>query len=1477
MKKHMNLIFAIAVMLFVLPLFTTPAGAHTEPVMADYSAFPIFNSQSVPPNIMIILDNSGSMNFNAYGTYPGSDGGYVTDAPFFGEPYNKVNEITNSFQVISYQDDAEENVGANQSLYYDHEDLDLGGFSTTSNDSIVGIRFQNVSIPQGATIHSAYLEFTANVYGDTATSLTVEGEDIDDAAPFSAVADNLKDRTGTTETVTWNIATSTPWSAGSSYQTPDLTDIVQEIVGRGGWASGNSMVFRLSGTGKRDIRAYDANSSTAPKLHVVYHNVNDENPRRYYGYFNPDYFYKSISNVFYHAYKKIGYDMTNSRWDVETLTGSAATLTDADIVNQKLWDGNWLNWLSMRRIDVLRKVLMGGKVTARTGGGNEVVYGEIPVQTSRAWRRTFDTTALSAVSPYDGNCIYRIEGGDIDVLYVNGSYVNHSYDIRIQKERDYEPEDFMADGNLVGILQRIGEKARWGNIWFNTYSGGGYVDHVIGTNMTTLITDLQNTGCDTSTPLAESFYVAMQYFKQEDPQGGLGYKNGAVPNTNIGDDPWHNGSEYVECAKSFVILLTDGASNQDTNVPDTYKDYDGDGADSYVTSGGGSDYLDDLALYARTVDLRDDLDDVQNTILYAIYAAFDDTGDEAVRAEGLLSDAARNGGFEDKNGNNQPDLDMEWDEDGNGVPDTYFEARDGYKLEKDLLAAITDILKRAASGTSASVLATNSEGEGHVVQAYFRGTVTEGLDEARWLGYLQSLWVDAYGVMHEDTNQNATLDENDLTVEFVTGSDGDTKVLRNGLEVPLEDIQPIFEAGKRLMTRDPATRRIFTYVDTNVDSAVNEPTVDMFDTAGEAITFDTTTVGFIKPYLGVIEDDDWGDDGARLGTTHDARVSNIIQWVRGTDVSGLRNRTLAGETWRLGDIVDSTPVTVAQPPDQYHTIYSDESYLTYWNAVKNRETVIYVGSNGGMLHAFTSWKYDKESREYQKPGGTTERIGDELWAFIPQSVLPHLKWISHQDYTHTYLVDGKPRVFDAKILPDNTHYTDSDTDPNWGTFLVMGLNMGAKHITVEEDFGSGSVELRDFYPTYFMIDITDPRNPRLMWERTYEDLSMSRSRPVPLKVGDNWYLSFGSGPTDYDGTSTQDGYLYVVDMVTGQQLKRFGPLDSNAFFNEPISFDKNLNYNVDAIYAGDAFFASNKWQGSVFKIAIPCSNCEWDSDFNPTAPYGYEEDPNNWVLSKMFDSDRPITAPVSASVEVYPDLNIDNVWVYFGTGRYINNDDIANSEQQYLYGIKDPFFNSNEDNESYYHNFSSPKTVDRGDLFYANTITTTTNGSVLQGGSPFGSSGGFDELENYIRNDFDGWYRTLDTYGTGPSERIVSKPSVLGGMVFVAAFVPDNDICGFGGETSFYAVYYATGTGYTSQIFDIDNPNYITVDGNAEEVVEVKMPESFIGVPPPSAGIHAGQEEGVRAFIQLSTGRILEIDAKPPFDFRGRIIDWWDM
>ncbi len=104
----------------------------------------------------------------------------------------------------------------------------------------------------------------------------------------------------------------------------------------------------------------------------------------------------------------------------------------------------------------------------------------------------------------------------------------------------------------------------------------------------------------------------------------------------------------------------------------------------------------------------------------------------------LLKETAMNGGFDDKNSNKKPDG---YDNDGNftkyagcaaarmgqngdGLPDNFYEAHDGYQLEKQLLAAINSILNKAASGTAVSVLATTGEGEGTLVQAIFRPSIT---------------------------------------------------------------------------------------------------------------------------------------------------------------------------------------------------------------------------------------------------------------------------------------------------------------------------------------------------------------------------------------------------------------------------------------------------------------------------------------------------------------------------------------------------------------------------------------------------------------------------------------------------------------------------------------------------------------------------------------------------------------------------------
>ncbi|MFH1481767.1 MAG: hypothetical protein ABIG67_10900, partial [Pseudomonadota bacterium] len=484
-----------------------------------------------------------------------------------------------------------------------------------------------------------------------------------------------------------------------------------------------------------------------------------------------------------------------------------------------LWNGNWLNWLSMRRVDVARKVLTGGLATSRTGGGNTTLSGDDHnLQSERYWKRWFDSSQSGVtLTPYNGDYCYGIRGGSIYVDNDEDPFTDYVaiYNIKVKKDSVDEPGDF-KDGNISGILQRVEGKARFGLEFFNAGDGGNIQVSVKSGNITNIITGIENKKATTATPLAEALYEGVRYFQQVSPY----YFSGDYVTNNLNDPYyWEDTHDFVPCGKSFILLITDGESTSDRNIPSDLQDYDGDGRDPGSYELDGSDYLDDVALYAHVNDLRSALAGIQDITLYTV-SAFG-LGSQ------LLKDAAKNGGFIDKNGNNRPDQDSEWDDDGDGIPDTYFEAPNGYDLEERLLRAITDILKRAASGTAVSVLATSGEAEGNMVQAYFRSSITSGVSEVKWVGYLQSLWIDSYGNLREDSDGDRTLNvSTDKVIDyFIDAGTGDAKVKRfsvsgtcpyptpsGSYEVQdLSAIRTLWEAGSLLAQRNADDRRIFTY------------------------------------------------------------------------------------------------------------------------------------------------------------------------------------------------------------------------------------------------------------------------------------------------------------------------------------------------------------------------------------------------------------------------------------------------------------------------------------------------------------------------------------------------------------------------------------------------------------------------------------------------------------------------------------------
>jgi sugar lactone lactonase YvrE len=163
--------------------------------------------------------------------------------------------------VAAGSDDAEQKGTSVSLTSSDLELVDDGGVQT------VGIRFANLDIPQGATVSNAYIQFHSDEAGSAATSLLVHGQDADHAATFTSASNNITSRPLTSAAASWSPAAWTSGQAGPDQRTPDLSAIVNEIVGRSDWSSGNALAFIITGTGKRTADSYEGGVSNAPILH----------------------------------------------------------------------------------------------------------------------------------------------------------------------------------------------------------------------------------------------------------------------------------------------------------------------------------------------------------------------------------------------------------------------------------------------------------------------------------------------------------------------------------------------------------------------------------------------------------------------------------------------------------------------------------------------------------------------------------------------------------------------------------------------------------------------------------------------------------------------------------------------------------------------------------------------------------------------------------------------------------------------------------------------------------------------------------------------------------------------------------------------------------------------------------------------------------------------------------------------------------
>ncbi len=1224
------------------------------------------------------------------------------------------------------------------------------------------------------------------------------------------------------------------------------------------------------------------------------------------------------------------------------------------------WNGNFLNWLTTRRADILKKALVGGRTRARsgiTGGHPNDILGKAAHIKLEGYEKELcvaEDGYLNAAdyTPYS-DCPLTFTFDNATGTYTDEIpyFTVNSTTYYIIIHSDTEPE---------GVFQRVGGSVRWGlelmtdgtieddgggNCRGETgASGGGQIIQVDGGTVVVpvgyyqavkdkIVNTIADSPFTSSTPIAESLWTATGYFAQDGTTGPTGprypsntYATGSYPVGNEADpynyaiDP-SSGTRWEPCAKSFVITITDGEPTADLEIPAFLRGYGPIYADSptnppawadtTTTVDGallnyfwapdleGSHFIDNVALYGHTDylngayrDLRDDVADFgldadrydQNLTHYFIYVNFGGNTPDGRRLlnwpgedHDPLTDtnaggAARNGGFTDSNGNFLPDLEKEYDSDKDANNDNFFEAKDGYQLEAALINAVYDALKRTSSGTAASVLVNQRDGEGAVYQAYFIPEKMEDDGIRKWRGFIHALFVDKYGNLREDAGTAGKLDNSDPVIKMDYSPENGTEVYRcattdNGATYTcpsspepggLESIRPIWDGGRWLWENNPARRKIYTtlsgYDFTTGLNIQGNPSPGNFHVGNSA---------GLQPYL-------------RAADIPEA--ARIIRWIRGEDISGYRERsitlTVGGITstnvWKLGDIIHSDPTVVGQPMENMDLLYSDSSYTAFRKTYLKRRQVVYAGANDGMLHAFNAGCYDEAERRYYPDvdsdgeciSGSRE-LGQELWAFIPRGLLPHLKWLTDPEYTHVYYVDLKPKVADVKIFnADSVHVN------KWGTILIGGFNYGGKKI--EWTSGNASYSAS---PEYFALDITDPLNPRLLWTFSDPDLGLSMSYPAVAKVGNNWYAVFGSGATDYDATSDltefQNGNIFVLKISGGNngvvsewiENRNFWKIptgSTNSFMADPISVDVNLDYQVDVIYIGE-----NHGRGAGRNAVLR----------RITTAGGSQENPALWQVSTVADINviagtnddaKRITAASSAAMD-----DNSNLWVYFGTGQFMGASDNNQTDTGGFYAIKDGCWDG-----------SCTVSYTGTDLLDVSRATVGTDGSVA--GTAGACAGTVSSWSNLLTGSYGckGWvmyFKNLveDADFTGEAlahngERVISKPLVFGGLVLWSTYIPGENSCSYEGESNVYAVYYETGTAYSEYVFKQQED---LSGGQFSLIARVK--KLGAGVPS-SIGGHITEGGTAKGFSQQSTGSILETENILPISLQSKMLGCQD-
>ncbi len=214
--------------------------------------------------------NMGFMGWNGQG-YGGSVHYPIKNVDSFQCVGDNCSDVTVSGTMQTSTDDAYEKFDSSQEVITDSTALPVASWVPLQTTAIgfTGLRFNDLQVPAGATITSAYIEFVADGISESDSNVWLIREDTDNAEPFQSTAGSLTSRFDfSLEAVQWE---PDPWLvAEEKHVTSDLSSLVQKVTDLPDWCGGNSIAFGMVGIGERLAAAYDQNPFLAPVLKVTY-------------------------------------------------------------------------------------------------------------------------------------------------------------------------------------------------------------------------------------------------------------------------------------------------------------------------------------------------------------------------------------------------------------------------------------------------------------------------------------------------------------------------------------------------------------------------------------------------------------------------------------------------------------------------------------------------------------------------------------------------------------------------------------------------------------------------------------------------------------------------------------------------------------------------------------------------------------------------------------------------------------------------------------------------------------------------------------------------------------------------------------------------------------------------------------------------------------------------------------------------------